>query len=852
MSVDWTFRLFRAFALPTLIGRRSACCAALVVATLLPAHEALAVGCAAATTQGTAPADFKTYCWLDFSTYNDTTARSVAGQAITFNLPDGSTLSMTVKTTVNTGAAPALAAVANPSWSGAAFGNSAFFGISGLPVLYTVAGGNYTFAMSGISITPPAGSGGASNYAMIVADGESTNGGESLIFTTNGNPWVQLAQIPNGSVYPTVAGVGTTTVTETGTGGTVGSFVFGSTGNPTSITTTIAAGGLQGIVIGIRFASISLTAQLSNTRVDPSDQFTYAIKTTAGATINSASTSGTALSGFALAGFPSLAASYPVVLNQVMAAGSASTLANYIETLTCTNANTSSTTALPTNVVTTNFTTPSLQYGDQIACVFTNTPNPRVSGALYNDANRNSAFDAFESGTGLTGLFMKLAAFSAGTCASTATVATAVDATTGAYSFPGVPNGNYCLTLTNNATLSNTTPFQPPGWLRTEAPTGIRQVTVATGVQAPAQNFGIYNGTQLSLTVFADTGVTAGTANDGLKNVSESGIPGVTVNAVVSGVVVGSGVTDANGLALVWLPAGTSGIVTVTPAAVNSYVPTGGSAGTSGGTYTRPSVTFTFAVGQAYTGLLFGLVPPNSFSTDGVHAGIAGTTLYYSHTYVAGSAGMLTLSTSAVAAPALAGWSEVTYIDTTCNAQIGTDDVLVTGAIAMTAGQQICLLLREFIPANAPLNAENRVTVNSVFVYSGSAAPANRTILRIDTTTVSATGAIQLSKRVRNVTTAGELGTTSSASPGNLLQYQLLLTNPGATPVGSLVITDSTPAYTLYASAACPGTLPPGVTACSITTQPVAGGQGGLVWTFSGSMAPGASTTVTYNVKVAN
>jgi len=42
------------------------------------------------TSAGTAPADWATYCWLDFSTYNDTLARSAGGQPFTFTLADGS------------------------------------------------------------------------------------------------------------------------------------------------------------------------------------------------------------------------------------------------------------------------------------------------------------------------------------------------------------------------------------------------------------------------------------------------------------------------------------------------------------------------------------------------------------------------------------------------------------------------------------------------------------------------------------------------------------------------------------------------------------------------------------------
>ena len=84
--------------------------------------QALAASCAPAASAGTAPADWATYCWLDFSTYNDTLARSAGGQSFIYALPDGSTLTFTA--TVTSPAAIALNAVTAPSWSGAAVGNT--------------------------------------------------------------------------------------------------------------------------------------------------------------------------------------------------------------------------------------------------------------------------------------------------------------------------------------------------------------------------------------------------------------------------------------------------------------------------------------------------------------------------------------------------------------------------------------------------------------------------------------------------------------------------------------------------------------------------------------------------------
>jgi Surface adhesin CshA non-repetitive domain 2 len=170
------------------------------------AAPAYAQSCAPATTQGTAPAGWETYCWLDFTNYNDVTARSSSGQNMVFTLTDGSTLSLNVKVTPT--AATGFNNIAAPSWTGAAVGNTAFLGIPGKPILYTASAGAKSVTFSNILITPPPGAPAVTAYAFVAADAESTNGGETLQFVTNGGGWTILDQVNpiSGNVYPTISG----------------------------------------------------------------------------------------------------------------------------------------------------------------------------------------------------------------------------------------------------------------------------------------------------------------------------------------------------------------------------------------------------------------------------------------------------------------------------------------------------------------------------------------------------------------------------------------------------------------------------------------------------------------------
>ncbi len=356
------------------ILRRALTLAALALCSAWAA-PATAANCNIASSQGsTAPADWQTYCWLDLSGYNNTTARTAAGQAFSYTLPDGTTMTFRLRVS-----GPALSAAAAPSWSGAAVGNTAFLGIAGRPILYQGAGGTSTITISDIALTPPSG-GTVASFMFVAADAESTNEGESLRFQTNGGAWSVIGQIGpiSGSIYPATSGAGTTSFTETGVSGTVGAYIVGSVA-PTQVVTTMVGGGLQGSMFAVRFASITLNTQISGTRVNSTDQFTFSIApTSGGAAYASGTSSGSGLGPFVAASLPTSAA-LPLTLNQSMAGGSASAVSQYQSSLTCTNAATGSSTVMPTNVATASYNFGALQFGDKVSCTFTETPYPHLT-----------------------------------------------------------------------------------------------------------------------------------------------------------------------------------------------------------------------------------------------------------------------------------------------------------------------------------------------------------------------------------------------------------------------------------------------------------------------------------------
>jgi hypothetical protein len=366
--------------MPRLAGERLGrwICSVLAGVLCLIAAPAFAASCSPATSQGTAPSAWQTYCWLDFSTYDDVVARTAGGQNISYTLSDGATLSFKINTTPL--AAPVIVSTVAPSWTGAAVGNTAFLGIPGKPILYQQAGGTDTITFSNIMILPPPGAPAVTAYAFVAADAESTNDGESLSFTTNGGSWTLLDSVDpiSGTTYPGSAGIGSATFTETGVAGTVGGYIVGSN-SPTTVTTTLVGGGLQGVMFAVRFASMRLNKQISGARIVAADQFTFNINATATSTVLATGTStGTGNGPFAAAAV-SLASGIPLTVTESMAAGSTSALSKYQSKLTCVNGTSGSTTPIPTNVTTTSYSFGTLQFGDAIQCTFTNTAYPHIS-----------------------------------------------------------------------------------------------------------------------------------------------------------------------------------------------------------------------------------------------------------------------------------------------------------------------------------------------------------------------------------------------------------------------------------------------------------------------------------------
>lgn len=212
-----------------------------------------------------------------------------------------------------------------------------------------------------------------SNYSGVVVDAQTTTssiaGPETQGYITNGGGWVELVQL--GSTNPPTLNISGQTATIVGTGTPPTAVYVLTTTSPTAMTIDVSwpnTQSTQGIAFGFA-ASQMTTSKVINGRRNAADQFALNI---GGFPSASVTTSGAAN------GLQSVVASSNIIpgnaytINESMAPGSISALTDYTQTITAVNITPGGTqpviSPLPETI------TPIL--GDVIKYTITNTPNP--------------------------------------------------------------------------------------------------------------------------------------------------------------------------------------------------------------------------------------------------------------------------------------------------------------------------------------------------------------------------------------------------------------------------------------------------------------------------------------------
>jgi len=228
-----------------------------------------------------------------------------------------------------------------------------------------------------------------------------------------------------------------------------------------------------------------------------------------------------------------------------------------------------------------------------------------------------------------------------------------------------------------------------------------------------------------------------------------------------------------------------------------------------------------------------------SFTQTVVNKTQPNTTVIYAHQFFAGTEGSVSFALSSTASPNTLLWSEVLYQDSDCDGLLDVAEPVVSGSYTVNAGDIICLIVKQFVPANATQGAFNVVTISSSFVYDVLTPTVTEVLTRTDTTTVAVGGTSTLSLHKAVDKTV--------ALPGETITYTITYSNNGTEIISNIVINDSVPAFTHSPVASCVLPLPANLTLCTATIS-----LPEIQWTMTGSLAPSQQGQVRFSVTLDN
>lgn len=378
------------------------------------------------------------------------------------------------------------------------------------------------------------------------------------------------------------------------------------------------------------------------------------------------------------------------------------------------------------------------------------------------------------------------------------------------------------------------------------------------------------------------SGSNTGTPNNGLQDGAEAGFGGALVElSQCGGSVLARTHTNGLGEYTLVIPtvvvnqplcigASLSGSQIATGANVdNTPIPNGVNTSVAGltYTYTRESQQLRFiAPATGVLRLNFGQVPASTWGPNSQSFASPGEFATHRHRFVAGTGGQLRLSVlPGVANPnSVQGWSESLYQDPDCTGsyQPGATRLFppVT-PLTLVQGQEVCVVLRSFVPGQATNGNQNQVSVHAELELTQDIL-VNYTVTD---TTLANSALVGVYKQVRNLTVEGPTAlwhTGNVAHSGHDLEYQITFTNHSASPINDVVISDNTSLWTTWRESAVVR-VPMGMTCTAnspsnpvpSTSQPcaptiVGNGKGAVTWFFSGALQPGDHGVVTYKVRV--
>jgi uncharacterized repeat protein (TIGR01451 family) len=190
-----------------------------------------------------------------------------------------------------------------------------------------------------------------------------------------------------------------------------------------------------------------------------------------------------------------------------------------------------------------------------------------------------------------------------------------------------------------------------------------------------------------------------------------------------------------------------------------------------------------------------------------------------------------------------AGWSSVFYQDTNTNGTLDAADQAISTAttFTLTPGQSVTLFVKVTSPSGAAIGSIDATTARAG--YNATFATAQ------DQSTVIAGELRLLKEQTLDASCSGVAGTyvqstiTAGAVPGACVIYRLTATNAGTSNITSVVVSDATPAFTVYFN------NPAANTTVGTIAAPASGTAGTITATV-GTLTPTQSAVVIFAVKI--
>jgi uncharacterized repeat protein (TIGR01451 family) len=244
-----------------------------------------------------------------------------------------------------------------------------------------------------------------------------------------------------------------------------------------------------------------------------------------------------------------------------------------------------------------------------------------------------------------------------------------------------------------------------------------------------------------------------------------------------------------------------------------------------------------------------------------------GATIIYTHTLtnegnVAENNGTNSRIQLNLANSEASGFQGVVYVDEDNSGTINSGDTQVTTASGGSAvlpasvgtlqnGDQVKLLVRITGTPGVSDGTSNTTTLTAEDDGSGQAVngePTSSLTVNVEDITTIVAGNLVIEKKQRKQGGGSYVTTDLGADPGDIVEYQIVVTNQGSAPVSNVVVTDNTPAYTTQEGAV---SVSGAANNSDITSEPGDGNSGTIKISLS-SLAAGNSFTVEFAVQIDN